>query len=161
MSSRRRQSFEFWIFKGCHFWSPLSYFQRARIYSLFFAFVTGSQTGSEMILGESCPRHSFIYKKYVRLWNSTTVTEVLTRLINKSQPGFTNIQARLPCGCWLVGHLGFKHVLVAECRVTDWSALPCNRPYDSPRYFEIQIWFCKSFEFQRSKTNCKRSQRWI
>ena len=60
------------------------------------------------------------------------VTEVLTRPINKSQPHITNIQTRLPLGCWLVGHLGYKHMLAAECCVTGWSALTLTGPYDSP-----------------------------
>ena len=90
-------------------------------------YVTGSLTGSETIIGEFCHWHYFIYNKYVRLWNSTNVTEVLTIRINESQPCFNNILTRLPWGWWLVGHLGFKHVLVAECRITGWSALPHNR----------------------------------
>ena len=48
-------------------------------------------------------------------------------MINKWQHGFTNTWTRLPWCCWLIGHLSYKHVFAAECRVTGWSVLPRRR----------------------------------
>ena len=85
--------------------------------------VNGNQTGLETLYNRiHYQRHSCIYNKDVWLWNSTAVTEFV-----KIVSGFTNAFTRLPWCCWLLGHLGYRHVSATKWCVTGWGALPRSR----------------------------------